>query len=612
MIHRRRLGSYLPRLVPFVTRALPFVVLAGVAACKTQDGTGGSKAVDGDSSLTVGESARDHDDSQRIPVSLWSPSQRRSTAGYYFMVAEYVAMKERDAKKALPIYEAAYGLDPNPFLGGKMLQAKAAAGDRAEALLEARKMVLLYPRDEKLRYFYGDMLAQGGQWADAATELEKAIVLDPKMEAGYIELVEVYENAKDAPKALVVARELTKNIPGSVAGWSILSRLLLAANNHKEALVPARRAWEMQSTNPSLAQIYAIVLQLNGKTKQAVRIYEQLYRLDPTDEETTARMVELYRQVGNLEDALTLLDEMLKNGGDGGTGKPAVAMQKAIILWELKRFQEASDLLNRLSADFPDSDRLKYLAAIGLDRLENYKAALPAYEAVPENSPFRYHADFRRVVILKELKRDDEALALGLKLMASSQADWDIYGMVSGIYADQSKYKDAVDTATAGYEKFPVRPRLLFLKGVYQEKAGDRDGCIATMRTVIDKDPTNSSAFNYLGYLYVERGENLDEAETLIRHALELKPDDGFYLDSLGWLFYQRKDYDKAAQYLEKAIKIEPKEGAIIEHLGDVMKVKGDAKSALGLYEAALKTSLEDDERKRIEGKVQAEKKAGG
>lgn len=553
-----------------------FGLALALSGCKTHEGV----TAGGDADTVATDGARDRDDGTRVPVSLWSPQQRRSTASYYFLVAEYMSMKDKDHKKALPIYEAAYGLDPNPFLGGKMLVAKASSGQRDEALLEARKMVLLYPRDPRLRFFYGDMLAQGGRTDEAAEQLEKCIEIDPKMEQAYIELIEAY-HGKNLPKAIVVARELTRHIPGSVVGWSVLSRLLLSNNSHKEALVPARRAWEMQSTNPTLTQIYAIVLQLNGKTKQAVRIYEQLYRMDPTDQETTARMVELYSEIGNLEDALALLDDMARVGGNS---KPAIQMQKALLLWQLKRFQEASDLLQKLVKEYPDSDRVKYLAAIGLERVEAWKPALDAYEQVPSNSSFRYHSDFRRVVILKQIKKLDEAATLARQLVESPQADWDAWGMLSGVYADAEAYEDAIKAADDGFTKFPDRPRLLFLKGVYQEKAGSRDACIETMRLVIKKDPTNSSAFNYLGYLFVERAENLDEAESLIKHALELKPDDGFYLDSLGWLYYQKKDYPQAAATLEKALKIEPKEGVIFEHLGDVKKITGDDKAARELY----------------------------
>lgn len=571
-----------------------------IVACKT---TGVNDNVEHvlEKSDMVPSPQSERDDMARVPLALWSPTQRQAAATHYFLVAEYIALKERNGSKALPLYETAYGLDPNPFLGGKMLSAKAAAGERAEALLEARKMVLLYPRDPQLRLLYGTMLFATGDLSEASQQLEKCVELDPQREQAYLELIELYQANKQSAKALVVAREFVKHIPRSIAGWSILARLLVVQGLKQEALVPARRAWEMQSQNPQLAQMYAIVLQLNGKTAQAIRIYEQLYRLDPTDEEITARMVELYREIGNLENALELLDELIRKDNKG---RPAIQIQRALLLWELKRFQEASDLLSRLAQEYPDSDRLKYLAAVGLERLENWQAALEAYEQVPPASSFRYHAGVRKVLIYKELKRPDEAITAALALIEAHPSEWEAYGLAAGLQSDAGRFDEAIKLVTDGYAKFPEKPRLLFLKGVYQEKVGDRDGCIETMREVIVKDPSNSSAFNFLGYLFVEKGENLDEAETLIKRALELKPEDGFYLDSLGWLYFQRGNYPKARELLEKASKIEPKEGVILEHLGDVKLKLGDKKGALEDYRRALEGTLEDKDKVRIEGKL--------
>ncbi len=542
------------------------------------------------------------DDMTKVPPSLWSPAQRRSTAGYLFLVSEYMAMKERDAKNALPVLEAAYGLDPNPFLGGKMLMAKAAAGSRPEALLEARKMVLLYPADAKLHYFYGELLADSEEFEAAAQAFERSLALDPNYEVAYLQLTQVYQAQKDPAKAIVVAKDLVKHVPSSVAGWSQLSRLYLMENRPKEALVPARRAWEMQSNNPNLIQVYAIALQMNGKTKQAVAMYEQLYRLDPSDDQLTARMIELYRELGNLESALELLDGMAK---ETGPARPAIQMQRALLLWELKRNDEAAALLKTLAQENPESDRVKYLAGYGQERINRHDEAVTYYKSIPEASTLRPDADFRVLVILKEQKDTAGALAMGRKMLDSPRATWETYGLVSGVYADAERYDDAVQTVDDGFAKFPDKPRLLFLRGVYQEKAGDRDACIKTMREVIAKDPEGSSAYNFLGYLYAERGENLDEAEKLVQRALQLKPNDGFYLDSLGWVYYQKANYKLALATLEKAGRIEPKEGVIFEHISDVHVKLGSRAAAIAALETALKGSLEPKDKERIKKKLQ-------
>ena len=583
--------------------AMSFSLL--ISSCRTNADK--QKADAGDGIIVDGERVRTEknagDELAKLPVSMWSPGQRTSTAGYYFMVAETLALREKDPKKALPLFEAAYNLDPNPFLGGKMLAAKAMAGDRTDALLDARKMVLLYPRDANLRFFYGDMLASGNELEAATEQLEKCIDIDNKHEAAYFELINVYQARGDTPKALVVAKELVKNVSSSVAGWSQLSRIYLTSRRYAEALVPARRAWEMQSTNPQLTQIYAVVLQLNGKTKQAVRMYEQLFRLDPTDSDLTSRMVALYREVGNLDSALELLSAIETQDDKE---RPAIKMQKAIILWELQKNNEAASLLNGLLQRHPDSDRVRYLAAFGAERISDLDRATDLYRSIPESSSLKFDADVRILVILKQQKKWGEVVDLGKDLVTRSSATWETSALVAGIFAEGERVKDALRVTEAAIEKNPDQPRLLFLKGVYQERLGDRDACVETMQEVIRIDPTNTSALNFLGYLFAERAERLDEAERLIKKALELKPDDGFYTDSLGWVYYQRKDYKKALETLEKAADIEPKEGVIHEHVADALLKLGQKKPAILRLQKALDVDLEPKDRERIQKKLKS------
>lgn len=576
---------------------LGILSLWALAGCKTlSEQTEGAEGEDWSSNKE--SSAAKPDDLTKVPQNLWSPALRKSSAGYYFMVAETMTLREQDPRKALALYEAAYNLDPNPFLGGKMLVAKAQAGQRAEALFEAQKMTLLYPTDAHLRLFYGELLAQSNELAKAAEQLEKAIDLNPELENTYLLLTQVYQNQKDTAKAIVVANDLVKTIPGSVAGWSQLSRLYLMSHRYKEALVPAKRAWEMQSTNPQLTQIYAVTLQLNKQTAQAIRMYEQLYQMDPSDEDLTARMVELYRELGNLESALGLLMEM--EAKDTSQRRPVLQMQRAILLWELKRNQEAQTLLETVMKRYPESDRVRYLAGFAAERTNQPNRAIEIYQSVPDNSSLKIEAEMRTLLILQQLKKWDLVLAQARKVREMPQLSWEVYGILAGVYGDMGRYQEGMEVAKIGYEKNQTKPRLLFLKGVYLEKLGEISECIKTMKEVIAIDPANSSALNFLGYLYAERGENLEEAEKLIVRALQLKPNDGFYMDSLGWVYFRKNDLPKALKYTEQAAKIEPQEGAIIEHLGDIYLKMGDKKTAEQHYLNALKVKIDKKEKQRI------------
>jgi Tfp pilus assembly protein PilF len=114
------------------------------------------------------------------------------------------------------------------------------------------------------------------------------------------------------------------------------------------------------------------------------------------------------------------------------------------------------------------------------------------------------------------------------------------------------------------------------------------------MKTVIGIDPNNANALNYLGYTYVDLGIQLDEAEQLIRKALELKPDDGYITDSLGWVFYKRKEFDKALPIMMKAAKLVPDDPTILEHLGDVYLQLNDKENAMKSYKRSLEHQKND------------------
>jgi tetratricopeptide (TPR) repeat protein len=100
-------------------------------------------------------------------------------------------------------------------------------------------------------------------------------------------------------------------------------------------------------------------------------------------------------------------------------------------------------------------------------------------------------------------------------------------------------------------------------------------------------------------------GIHLDEAEILIQRALKIAPNDGFYIDSLGWVYYQRGDYNQAVEHLERAVEITVDDPTIIEHLGDAYEKVGKADRAVAHYRDALKKSKDEEQNLRLREKIQ-------
>jgi Flp pilus assembly protein TadD len=121
---------------------------------------------------------------------------------------------------------------------------------------------------------------------------------------------------------------------------------------------------------------------------------------------------------------------------------------------------------------------------------------------------------------------------------------------------------------------------------------------------VLELNPDNGPALNFLGYTLAERGENLDEAEKLIRRALEIHPNDGFFVDSLGWVYYQRGEYPAAVRELERASKLAGSDPVISEHLADAYVKVGRMEDAIRAYRDCEARTEDATQRQRVLDKL--------
>jgi tetratricopeptide (TPR) repeat protein len=134
------------------------------------------------------------------------------------------------------------------------------------------------------------------------------------------------------------------------------------------------------------------------------------------------------------------------------------------------------------------------------------------------------------------------------------------------------------------------------------------------MQKALEKNPDNASALNYIGYTWAEQGTNLDEAERMIKRAIELRPDDGYIVDSLGWVYYMRARplvqsgrtaeaqpwLDRAIEELEKAHELTGGDPVISEHLGDAYLLLDQKELALKKFQEALRLEPREGEQPHL------------
>ena len=207
------------------------------------------------------------------------------------------------------------------------------------------------------------------------------------------------------------------------------------------------------------------------------------------------------------------------------------------------------------------------------DRLKQNEQAVAIYESVAEGSPLRTTADIQIAQLLDNLgKKKESADYLG-RIVADHPDDEDALLALGNAQRGDKKYADAVktyDTAIAASKKpEKVEWLLFYFRGIAYERQGKWTEAVADFRHALALSPDQPLVLNYLGYSWVDRGENLDEAFAMLHKAVELRPSDGYIVDSLGWAYYKLGKSDEAVKELERAIDLKPGDPSINDHLGD-------------------------------------------
>jgi len=198
-----------------------------------------------------------------------------------------------------------------------------------------------------------------------------------------------------------------------------------------------------------------------------------------------------------------------------------------------------------------------------------------------------------RASLLSDMGKIDEAVA-ELRALLDGQKDREIHLTIAQVYEKGKRFSEMgkeLDAAEQLSETKPDKQTVIFMRGAMLERMKEYDAAEVEFRKVLEADPENANALNYLGYMLADRNVRLDEAQKLISKAVELDPQNGPYLDSLGWVYYRQNRLEEAAGYLQKALQKSStsNDPTVHDHLGDVYFKQGKIREAIGQWQSSLK-----------------------
>jgi tetratricopeptide (TPR) repeat protein len=502
------------------------------------------------------------------------------------------------------------------------------------------------PHDAQSLLTLGRIYFDQNQPAKAAEVFRELVNNVPEQRMAYALLVESLMRANQPEEAEKALSEILVSDPGSLEARLTLADLQSRRGDSQGALKTLRSAPEEARDDPRLRRQLAFALYQSGDLDEALKATEPLPGEAPASQPGQAgqpgdegqRALNVLRGLiftaqGRNDEAIALLGKV----HDAEPKDPGIAIALSRVLQRAGRREAAAKTLSDLSAALEKDGKAKEAEEARLDAAQvwldgkQWDKAIEALRPLlaSQDETVRLQAVAQTADALARSKRYDDALALLAKekespgviakraeVLSRAGKDAEASGLLAGLAAGDESSAQAAAQGWQRLEKYqesiPILEKLVaahpdqvipgFLLGSAYERTGRRDRAIEEFRRILKIQPDFHAALNYLGYTFADQGVNLEEALKLVSRAVTLDPDNGAYVDSLGWTYYRLGRTEQARGTLERAARLEPEDATLQEHLGDVYVALGQMERARQAYQRALE--LEGENREQVRRKL--------
>jgi tetratricopeptide (TPR) repeat protein len=512
------------------------------------------------------------------------------------------------------------------------------------AIGEYQTLARLKPKDLETHLLLGQLYGLNHDTAKAAAEFKIAQSLDSNSEEAVLNMARLYSEQGEAQQAIDALSAVPADDRSARIDFA-LGASYDQIHKSKEAIAAYKAALDQEPDNPDTMRALAAALLADNQLDQALPLYKQLAVNDPTDVESQLKVSEIQQHQGHYDDALATLNKA--KASNANQENQELSFNEAQVYDSLGRYDEAIAALKSvlaIPAQSPDgkfTEPEKHNRVIFLDRLgtiareanktseavdaykqiidmggdvaiRGYQGEIDAYrdahewkeaaaaagEAAKAN-PGNPNIQLLYAFQLADTGEPDQALALAQAQLKGTPekplpADRDTLVTISNLElrlhrsADAQAYLDKADA-------FSIKPDdhayIDLQRATIYDHDKQYDKAEAEYRKALAVDPTSGiypTVLNDYGYMLADRGINLSEALKMIQKAVELDPQNGAFLDSLGWVYFKLGQYGPAEENLHKAIERQSGDPSIHDHLGQVYEKQGNLKLAVAQWERSM------------------------
>jgi tetratricopeptide (TPR) repeat protein len=577
-----------------------------------------------------------------------------SSPGVHLEMASLLVKMPGRIREAIENAEEAARLDPqDPDPHWLLAQIYFRSGDRStsadameKAIEQLEKLEELTPSDERVYY------ALGGAYF-ASNKPEKAIEAYEKFQSfatgtgsGYREIAKYYDRLGNDEKAVEYLLKGIKVEPNSTESLGLLALIYSKQNKNKEAIPLYKKLRELTGNNQNVSRDLAAALVEEDDYEGALKILDELAKDPNLSDDAGLQMLRGKALLGQrkFSEAGTIFQSVI----DGNPNNLEAYFYRGRVYEETGKFDEAvkifSNLLDRSAGGSEEAknNRFVFQQHLAADYLEmgNHEKAIAMYEQMAKVDPkranpqllnaYRLSKQFDKAIPFgKELyTKDPDDVEIGLiyaraladagkaregidvlsKMLQSNPDNIDIYVNLSQVYIQEKLFDEAENIlrrAEGKAQDSQNNERLKIQLGAVYERQKEFDRAETVFKEILKTNPQNAVALNYIGYMLADRGIRLEEALKYVKEALAIDPQNGAYLDSLGWAFFKLNDLANAEKYLLQADELVRNDPTIDEHLGDLYFKTGNLQKAEDFWKRSVSIGTEQDDLQKVRRKLE-------
>lgn len=535
----------------------------------------------------------------RLPQNRNIPEIRKKAEEHYLNGALYDFQDLYE--KALLEYYQALLYDSTSAQIYKAIGRDLMRTSRLDAAVEYLKRGLKYdPDDKELLYYLAESYFNLKNFQSAIVFFERLWQLDPYNQSVQNNLLYLYSQTGQDDKLLVFREKLVELNGYDFESTLQLLSLYLKSKRTAEAKKLVSKFQDVHPQDPRGWFLLGNIYEMEQDTIRAIQHYRKALQMDPENPRTQIQLYRLYRDREDWQGLVDAFSEVVRQ--DSLDYRARLLLAEG--LFYLRKYPEAKKILRPVidNSEFR-VDAFQMLGRIAADE-KNYSEAESFFDKIIKEEPKNKYAWLYLSILYNQQGQTQKALKTLQDAISMLPEDPDLLGYYGSLLMQQKKYQEALAPLEKAYQLDNRNlNNIVSLGALYEELQmwAEEDSLYLHALEIF---PDEAILLNNYSYSLSVRGIRLDEALELALKALSQEPENGAYLDTVGWIYFKMGNYEKALEYISKAVSLREDSAVVIEHLGDVYYKLGDFTQAKKYWQQALEKEPDNLELKKKLGEL--------